>query len=208
MSATSQCLLLNADYKPYQVIPWRRAIDLILDDKADLVAGYVDKWIRSVSEAIAWPAVLRLREFVDPRPRLRFNRLHVLARDNHTCAYCGAQPRTQAGLPRVEDLTLDHVIPRAQSRNGQVVGIHGRRISVTCWENVVTACSDCNITKADRTPGQAGMKLRFLPKAPSRADVLRMTMTLRKVHIPDEWKDYLPAGAEAWGGYWTDELES
>jgi len=208
--SSSHALLLNADYAPYRVIPWRDAVELLLDKRADLVEQYVGRFVRSVSTAVPWPAVLRLREFVKPRIRTRFNRANVLARDKYECAYCGLAPRKKDGRPRLEDLTLDHVIPRAQARNGKVrphrsVDARSEYISVTCWENIVACCVDCNITKADRTPEQAGMKLRFAPRTPTMTDVLRMH--LKRVVVPTEWVAYLPEGAQAWSGYWTDPLD-
>ena len=204
---SNHALLLNADYEPFKVIPWRRAVELLLDDRVDIVENYVDRFVRSVSEAIPWPAVLRLKQFVKPRARMRFNRQNVLARDGYRCAYCGETPRRRDGRPELEELTIDHVMPRAHSRNGRVRGHHsvgGRDIPVTTWENVVTACGSCNLKKADRTPEQAGMRLLYTPKVPSMGDILRMS--LRKVSVPDEWKAWLPEGAEGWAGYWTDEL--
>jgi hypothetical protein len=81
-----------------------------------------------------------------------------------------------------------------------------RKIPVTCWENVVSCCAECNLSKADRTPEQAGMRLKFTPHAPNMNDILRMN--LRKVIVPNEWKAYLPTGAERWSGYWEDELSA
>jgi 5-methylcytosine-specific restriction endonuclease McrA len=200
----THCLLLNADFTPLKVVTWKRAVELIFDERADLVEHYLDRFIRSVSTAQPWPAVVRLRQYVSSRARIRFNRQNVLARDGYRCGYCGDAPKTQAGKPRLEDLTLDHVIPRAQSKNGTVRTKEGRTLSVTCWENVICCCAICNLKKADRTPGQAGMVLRVQPRAPSTVDVLRMH--LRKVDIPDEWITYLPEAARDWRGYWTDEL--
>jgi len=208
MEAAQPTLLLNADYQPLKVITWKRAVELIFDERADLVEQYVDRFIRSVSSSQPWPAVVRLREFVSSRARIRFNRQNVLARDGYKCAYCGVAPKTQAGKPRLEDLTLDHVIPRAQSKNGTVRRADGKVISVTCWENVVSCCGGiggCNEKKGNRTPEQAGMKLLWQPRAPSRLDVLRMH--LRRVDVPREWREYLPSGAERWAGYWEDELD-
>lgn len=198
-------LLLNANYEPIRVITWKRAVELLFDERADLIESYADRFIRSAKLAMAWPAVLRLRQFVSGRARIRFNRQNVLARDSYRCAYCQVVPLTQAGRPRIEDLTIDHVIPRAQSKNGMVRRADGKMLSVTCWENVVCCCTDCNLKKADRTPGQAGMPLSFQPRAPSATDVLRML--LRKIEVPNEWVSYLPSGAKDWRGYWTEELD-
>ena len=208
MRSTERVLVLNCDYRPLRVIPWEDAIGHILAGTADLIEQYAGKFIRTVSASHPWPAVLRLRDFVAVKPRMRFNRLNVLARDNYTCCYCGEAPKTKVGKPKLEDLTLDHVIPRAQSRNGQVRTADGDLIGVTCWLNIVACCGGpggCNERKGDRTPEQAGMKLLRQPRVPASLDVLRMS--LRRVKIPGEWRDYLPPGAEAWGGYWTDQLD-
>ena len=71
----------------------------------------------------------------------------------------------------------------------------GQTVMVTCWENCVAACTDCNWKKADRTPEQAGLRLRWLPHAPTPMDVLRMTLI--RMDIPEEWDDYLPVAQMA-----------
>lgn len=205
MSATAHVLVLNADYSPFKVVAWQSAVLMVLDEKADLVTEYVGHLVRSASSAMPWPAVIRLKKFVKLTGRLRFNRQNVLARDNYTCSYCGARPVTKAGRPHLEELTLDHVIPRAHSKNGIVLRPDGRKISVTCWENIVCACVSCNMLKADRTPDQARMKLHFYPKVPTSVDMLRMTLT--RVQIPQEWAEYLPKDS-AWRRYWTEELDA
>jgi len=188
-------LLLNADFKPIKVIPWERAIVLIYDEKAELVQAYEGQQIRSVSTSMPMPAVLSLRKYVSSRGKLRFNRQNVLARDDYECAYCGVRPCAKSGRPDLEQLTLDHVIPRAQSKGGFVVSMEGRRLGVTCWENVVTACILCNTQKGDRTPIQSNMALRFKPRIPTQGDLLRMS--LYRVSIQAEWREYLGMEAAA-----------
>ena len=51
-------------------------------------------------------------------------------------------------------MTIDHVVPRAQGGE-------------STWDNCVLACVACNKAKADRTPKQAGMKLRKEPVRPA-----------------------------------------
>lgn len=200
---TATALLLNADYRPIKVISWERAFMLILEEKADLVADYVGHAIRTVSLSWAKPAVIRLRKFATIEGRVRFNRANLIARDGYRCVYCGISP-SRNGRPDLEELTLDHVIPRAQSKGGTVFLPWSRkRVAVTCWENVVTACRDCNARKADRTPEQAGLRLVSPPRPPTSLDILRMSLT--RIKIPTEWTDYLPDG---WAGYWTDPLDS
>lgn len=64
---------------------------------------------------------------------------YILARDNCECAYCGEVAET-----------VDHILP--QCRNGP-----------STWGNQVAACHECNCRKADRTPNEAGMPLRYAP---------------------------------------------
>jgi len=203
---STSVLCLNADYRPYKVIPWVRALSLLLDEKADLVEGYVGKLLRSPSTSMPWPAVVRLRRYVRAQTRVRFSRRNVLARDSFTCQYCGELPLYK-GRPHVEALTIDHVVPRAQSRKGRVKLPWKKTgtVPVTCWENIATSCSGCNAEKADRTPAQAGKKLLRRPRKPSSMDILRMSIT--KSVIPDEWKSWLPEDS-AWRNYWDVELDA
>lgn len=76
----------------------------------------------------------------------------LFRRDQQICAYCG----NEFGMAH---LTRDHVHPK--SRGGKDI-----------WTNVVTACGGCNKVKDDRTPEEAGMKLLYVPYAPSRAEYL------------------------------------
>jgi 5-methylcytosine-specific restriction endonuclease McrA len=82
-----------------------------------------------------------------PSTAVSFSRRNVAKRDHHTCQYCGAQP----GWERI---TVDHVVPRSQG-------------GTSSWTNCVAACPECNARKADRTPDQAGMRLRRRPNRPS-----------------------------------------
>lgn len=201
---TGRVLQLNADYQPMRTISWRKALDLLLRGRAEAVSEYLGSVSRSVAARIAQhPAVIRLLRYVDVTGRLRFNRMHVFARDNYRCAYCNTRP-VRRGRVDLEALSIDHVIPRAQAVQGQVTLRSGRKVSVTSWENVVCACHSCNARKADRTPEQAGMRLLRQPRVPTNQDVLRMTM--RSLPIPTEWTEWLPLGTEQWKDYWTVEL--
>ncbi|MGZ0188192.1 MAG: HNH endonuclease, partial [Alphaproteobacteria bacterium] len=89
-------------------------------------------------------SVISLKSYIAPARKPAFTRFNVFLRDRFHCAYCGNRFQPS-------DLTFDHVLPR--SRGGR-----------TSWENVVAACSCCNLAKADRTPIKAKMPLRFTPK--------------------------------------------
>lgn len=185
-------LQLNADYAPMKLLRWERAIELVLDEKAVTVMPYEGRFVRSVSLALPWPAVIALKRYARARERVRFSSRNVQARDLWTCAYCGVRPRLSDGRPDRKALTLDHVIPRAQARKGEVYLPWSRRwVKVSCWENAVAACPGCNTRKADRTPLQAGMALRVFPRMPTPADALRITLD-RIHHVPAEWAQFLP----------------
>lgn len=174
-----QTLQLNASYEPMKVIPWQRAICMWLDGKVEIVATYAEKVYDAIKDwSGQMPAVVRLTKYVKmDRHKVKFSRINVFGRDHFTCQYCGCQPGTT-------NLTYDHVTPR--SRGGK-----------TCWENIVTACLECNSNKADRTPEEAKMPLRTKPVKPSARPHVRTVLSAP--NTPDEWRDYL---------YWNSELEN
>jgi len=165
----SSVLVLNATYEPLSVVSVRRAIVLLLKEKAELVEA-AEAELRSARVRMPTPLVIRLVYYVriPYRVSLPLTRRTVLARDHYTCQYCGQQP------PR-KDLTVDHVVPR--SRGGH-----------TAWENVVTACQCCNGHKGNRTPEEASMRL---PSKPVRPRYVALAM----VESPDArqvWRKYIP----------------
>lgn len=140
-------LVLNASYEPLQLISIRRAVVLLLQDKAELVEAAQQR-LRARGFSLEVPVVIRLVRYIriPRRMRLPCSRRGILVRDRETCQYCGGQP----GRPH---LTVDHVLPR--SRGGE-----------TTWENVVAACRDCNHRKGGRTPEEANMLLLTIPRQP------------------------------------------
>lgn len=173
-----QTLLLNATYEPLKVVHWQKAITLWAQGKVEIVSVY-DREIRSVSFSIKLPSVIRLLRRIRIRrafEHVPFSRANIYARDDHRCQYCGVS------FPTAE-LTFDHVVPVAQG---------GRKD----WENIVTCCITCNRKKGGRTPDQAGMRLRRLPRRPARAPAIRITFGLRST--PESWRDYV---------YWNVELD-
>ncbi len=148
MAALGQrVLVLNASYEPLQLISVRRAVVLLLQEKAELVEAAAAQ-LRARALSLTVPLVIRLLRYIRLPRRLKLpcSRRSVFARDREVCQYCGTQPgRAQ--------LTMDHVVPRSQG-------------GTTCWENVVTACRDCNHRKGGRTPEQASMLLLTTPRQP------------------------------------------
>ena len=85
-----RALVLNASYQPICVVPVRRAVVLVLKEKADvLVPG--DGLVRGATLEVRAPSVIRLRYFVKVpfRARAGLSRRAVFVRDDHTCQYCG-----------------------------------------------------------------------------------------------------------------------
>ena len=161
-------LVLNATYEPLNVVSVRRAVLLLLKEKAQIVEA-AEAWLRSERLALPVPLVIRLVYFVriPRRFALPVSRRTVMARDHYACQYCGAQPGKT-------NLTIDHVLPR--SRGGE-----------SCWENVVSACGPCNRRKGNRTPDEARMPLRCQPRRPR---YLALTL-LEAAHAPVEWSKYM-----------------
>jgi 5-methylcytosine-specific restriction endonuclease McrA len=161
-----QVLVLNITYEPLAIVTVKRAMRLLTTRKAEVVeAGTV--LIRSACAQIAAPLVVRLLRYAQTRRmrRPQVSRTLVLLRDGETCQYCGCRPGRA-------ELTLDHIVPRAQG-------------GTTRWENVVAACRPCNARKADRTPEQAGMPLQTTPRALALPLARKLDLTSRAV-----WSQY------------------
>lgn len=157
-------LVLNASFEPLSVVSSRRATCLVLADKAEMLEddGVV---LHSESLDIAQPSVIRLRYMVKVPyvRRTSMSRRAIFARDDHRCQYCGERADS-----------IDHVFPRSRG------GPH-------TWENVAAACKPCNLSKRDRTPEEAGMRLTRPCRAPRAT-----AWVVVSIHaVPDTWRQYL-----------------
>jgi 5-methylcytosine-specific restriction endonuclease McrA len=162
----SRVLVLNSSYEPLNVCTVRRAVVLVLKEKAELIETG-SRVLRSESMSLPHPVVIRLVTYVRvPRDsrRRRITRRAVFARDSWTCQYCG----------RTSHLTVDHVVPR--SRGGASV-----------WENIVTSCAPCNRRKGDRTPVEVQMHPRQKPRPPGPTIFIRVATPV----VPPAWQQYL-----------------
>ncbi len=177
MSNATRTLLLSQGYEPIKVISWQRAITLLSLGKVEVVEEYTDE-IRTITVVFKIPAVVRLlRAFRRHAKPVKFSRVNIYARDGYRCQYCGVR----CGIG---ELTYDHVVPRAKGGK-------------TTWENIVSACYPCNGKKGNRTPAEAGMKLKSVPARPAWIPAVTIRVSTRS--MPDAWRDYL---------YWTGEIES
>lgn len=137
-------LVLNAGYEPLAVVSFKRALVLVLNQKATILAGEAGQ-VRSANQEFDLPTVILLQRYVRiPGAReIPVSRRGVLRRDSHRCGYCGKSANT-----------IDHVLPK--SRGG-----------ADSWENLVACCLRCNNAKSDKTPAEMGWELRFTPKMPT-----------------------------------------
>ena len=173
-------LVLNADYRPLSYYPlslwpWQEAIKAAWLDRVDIVAEY-DECVRSPSTEIRIPSVVVLKQYVRPQKRVAFTRFNLFLRDEFSCQYCGANG----------DLTFDHVVPRARG-------------GITSWQNVVAACSRCNLRKGSKSLRQSGLSLRKPPRQPGAEELRNMGRKFPPGYLHDSWMDYL---------YWDAELDA
>ena len=138
-------LVLNAGYEPLAIVSFKRALVLVLNEKATIIESVVDDPVWGTHQVYDRPAVIILTRYVRVGVggrRVPVTRRGVLRRDAHRCGYCGAVATT-----------VDHVIPR--SRGGS-----------DTWENLVACCLSCNNAKSDRTPAEMGWRLRAVLQPP------------------------------------------
>ena len=173
-------LVLNADYRPLSYYPlslwpWQEAVKAAWLDRVDIVAEY-EEVVRSPSTEIRIPSVVVLKDYVKPQKTVAFTRFNLFLRDEFACQYCGARG----------DLTFDHVIPRARG-------------GVTSGQNVVAACSPCNLRKGSRSLRDAGVQLRKPPRRPEAGELMNLGRKFPPGYLHDSWLDFL---------YWDAELEA
>ena len=197
-------LVLNRHYMAIRIVGARRAFSLLFRDLAEVVSleegrysnydfdSWCDvsrlrrdfepdghDWVSTINFHIAVPRIIRLL-FYDrlPRNEVKFNRRNIFARDKNKCQYCGKRYPTS-------ELSLDHVIPR--STGGKAI-----------WENIVCACTACNVKKGSKTPRLAGMKLIKKPTRPRHNPLVNIHLGHHRYR---SWKQFLDHA------YWSVELK-
>jgi 5-methylcytosine-specific restriction endonuclease McrA len=173
-------LVLNADYRPLSYYPlslwpWQEAVKAAWLERVDIVAEY-EEVVRSPSMAIHIPSVVVLKDYVKPQKRVAFTRFNLFLRDHFCCQYCGSRG----------ELTFDHVVPRSAG-------------GVTNWQNVVAACSPCNLKKGSKPLHRTGLSLRRPPRQPGAEELRNIGRKFPPNYLHDSWMDFL---------YWDAELES
>jgi len=172
-------LVLNADFRPLSYYPlsiwcWQDAVKSVFLDRVSIVSNYKRK-IRSPSFEMNLPSVIALKHFIQPSKNPNFTRFNVFLRDKFSCQYCGDK----------KDLTFDHLLPKSKG-------------GLTDWENVVTACSTCNVQKGGKLYKTCGLILSQAPFRPSVDDLHKNGRNFPPNFLHESWMDYL---------YWDIELE-
>ena len=173
-------LVLNADYRPLSYYPlslwcWQDAVKAAYMDRVYIVAEY-DHYVHSPTVRFRIPSVVVLKDYVKPQKRVAFTRFNLFLRDHFSCQYCGSKG----------DLTFDHVVPRASG-------------GVTSWQNVVAACSRCNLKKGSKSLKRAGMSLARKPRCPEAEELRNAGRNFQPNYLHESWMDFL---------YWDSELEA
>jgi len=181
-----KCLLLNADYSPFGIIDWTKAIIWnlkIVDNKnsysIEIIDFYKNDYIQGVNKRFPVPAVAKTKRFFKINDYgVNFSRKNILIRDNYTCQYCGY-------VFDINQLTYDHIIPKSVWLGPG---------SPTNWTNIVACCVKCNRKKGNKTPTEAKMRLKSIPSRPVKhhkfLPVVQSLATIEKP--PEEWIAYLP----------------
>jgi len=187
-------LVLNRNWQPIRIATVARALVMVFNGTARVVDPETfqtftwadwsrihprdgDCFVQAVTMRLKAPEVVVLNDYDRvPANVVTFSRRNLFKRDHYVCQYCGRQAPP-------DELTIDHIVPRSQGGE-------------STWENCVVACLDCNKRKGNRTPDQAGMRLRRKPMRPKWQPLY----ALREIRI-ESWSKFI---SEA---YWNVELE-
>jgi 5-methylcytosine-specific restriction endonuclease McrA len=151
------------------VVSFKRALILVLNEKATILAGAERGKVHSADREFELPTVILLQRYVRiPGSRkIPVSRRGVLRRDAHRCGYCGKSANT-----------IDHILPK--SRGG-----------ADSWENLVACCLRCNNKKGDKTLAEIGWTLSVTPRMPHGTSWIVRGAD----HAEPEWQSYLQIAA-------------
>ena len=158
-------LVLNTNYAPMDICTAKRAICLYYNEKVDILESYKED-VHSPSITLSLPSIVRLKDYVKHNQMdVILTRRNLLVRDNYECQYCGSKK---------SPLTMDHVNPKKQGGKDS-------------WENLVAACQTCNRKKGNRTPDEAKMPLKRIPRKPNKIHYFQQFISTHQ----GSWKPYL-----------------
>lgn len=165
---SQQIILLNSDFSFLNTINWKKAMKLIVKEKAEIIKE-TSKILSDESKTwkIAIPKVMRLIKLVKTvyKNKIPYSKRNVLTRDRYICQYCGIKK---------QKLTVDHVLP--SSRGGK-----------STFQNCVACCQNCNTLKNNMTPKESNMPLLRIPFEPTIMQFI--TIKMKVLGIDKELKD-------------------
>ena len=166
MSKYQRTLVIDSSFMARSIISTERAFVISYKGNAEVIAEHPETFgLVNPALEIFKPSIIRVYKYVKQNiQKVPLTRENVYRRDNFECVYCGNSNQKL--------LTLDHVIP--QSKGGQ-----------DSWDNLVTACRQCNGEKADLTLEEYGKEI----PEPKRPHYLMLLKTIH--HIPQEWEKFL-----------------
>lgn len=162
-------LVLNRNMDYWDEVSVRRAINKILNGRAEVVA-HNGKLLGTTPEGMKlWlPLIIQLKNFVSFKCKsdiVHFSSNAVYDRDNNYCQYWhdytlvdGQLVSSKTYMYRCteDDRTIDHVVPLSKKGSNT-------------FTNVVCACKYCNeILKKDSLLSECGLKLIKLPIVPKK----------------------------------------
>jgi len=166
MNKYQKTLVVDSSFMARSIISTERAFVISYKGNAEVVAEHPETFgLVNPNLQIYKPSIIRVYQFVKQHiHKVPLTRENVYKRDNYECVYCG--------YSNIKMLTLDHVIP--QSKGGK-----------DTWDNLVTACRQCNGEKSDLTLEEYGKQI----PTPYRPHYLMLLKQLD--HIPKEWETFL-----------------
>lgn len=166
---TKMTLTCDASAKPVGLVPVKHVVARLaaatIDSEASGEVQVLLEDKRQVFRAqhitINTPVIAMFPSYIElTKQESSFVSRRVLfARDGWGCQYCDFQARPRQGM---KELTLDHVKPARMFPS---------RGDATTWENVTTACKDCNRKKGGLLPRDCQMMPRRTPKKPNFVQV-------------------------------------
>jgi len=172
MALDGRVLLLNQTYEPLGTVSVARAVIMTFKNTVTVEEYDGDRVLRSAHAEFPIPSVIRRRTYLNIRRRREasgMKRMRIYMRDKYRCQYCGARKS-------VNDLTLDHILPRSRGGDNSPV-------------NIVTACVTCNNRKSNRTPDEARMPLLTTQTA-LRVKLERVVLC-HYAEARSQWRKYL-----------------
>lgn len=172
MALNGRVLLLNQTYEPLGTVSVARAVVMTFKNSVFVEEWDGDRVLRSPHDVFPVPSVIRRRTYINVRRRREqsgMKRLRIYMRDKFRCQYCGDKKG-------VNELTLDHILPRSRGGDNSPV-------------NIVTACIKCNNRKSNRTPEEARMPLLTTQSA-LRVKLERVVLC-HYAEARTEWRKYL-----------------